>query len=66
MASKPLCLFMDRKTVMSKQPAALKMNFFIKDFFNKCDQNLQFPANLVIFTEETLNGKLHFLSSDLC
>ena len=26
--------------------------------------NLQFPANLVIFTEEILNGKLHFLGSD--
>ena len=25
--------------------------------------NLQFPANLVIFTEETLNGDLHFLCS---
>ena len=26
--------------------------------------NSQFPADLVIFTEETLNGKLHFLCSD--
>ena len=25
--------------------------------------NTQFPADLVIFTEETLNGKLHFLCS---
>ena len=24
---------------------------------------LQFPADLVTFTEETLNGKLHFLCS---
>ena len=30
------------------------MNFFMKDFFNKCDQ----------FTEEILNEKLHFLCSD--
>ena len=27
--------------------------------------NPQFPADLVTFTEETLNGKLHFLCSDL-
>ena len=26
---------------------------------------LQFPADLVTFTEEILNGKLHFLCSDL-
>ena len=26
--------------------------------------NLQFPADLVTFTEETLNEKHHFLSSD--
>ena len=27
--------------------------------------NPQFPAGLVTFTEEILNGKLHFLRSDL-
>ena len=37
-----------------------KMIFSIKDFFSKCDQ---FPANLVTFTEEILNGKPHFLCS---
>ena len=37
---------------------AQKMKFSIKDFFGKCDQ---FPADLVTFTEEILNGKLHFL-----
>ena len=26
--------------------------------------NLQFPADLVTFTEEILNGKLHFLCSE--
>ena len=31
------------------------MKFFIKDFFSKCDQ--------ITFTEEILNGKLHFLCS---
>ena len=38
---------------------AQKMKFFIKDFFSK------FPADLVAFTEEILNGKLHFLCSDI-
>ena len=33
-----------------------KNKFSIKDFFNKCDQ-------MVIFTEEILNGKLDFLCS---
>ena len=46
---------------------AQKMKFFIKDFFSKCDQirrpNPQFPADLVTFTEQTLNGKLHLLCS---
>ena len=32
--------------------------FSIKDFFSKCDQ-----TDLVTFTEEILNGKLHFLRS---
>ena len=36
---------------------AQKMKFPIKDFFGKCDQ---FPADLVTFPEEILNGKLHF------
>ena len=35
---------------------AQKMKFSIKDFFSKCDQ-----ADLVTFTEEILDGKLHFL-----
>ena len=48
-----------RKSIYNEQ----KMKFFIKDFFSKCDQIcsfLQFPADLVSFTENTLNGKLHF------
>ena len=40
---------------------AQKMKFSIKDFFSKCDQ---FPADLITFTEETLNGKLNFLCSE--
>ena len=35
---------------------AQKMRFSIKDLFSKCE-------NLVTFTEEILNGTLHFLSS---
>ena len=38
---------------------AQKMKFSIKDFFSKCDQ----IPDLVTFTEEILNGKLHFLCS---
>ena len=42
---------------------AQKMKFSIKDFFSKCDQILR-TAHLVKFTEEILDGKLHFLSSN--
>ena len=35
---------------------AQKMMFSIKDFFSKCDQ-------IHTFTEEILNGKLHFVCS---
>ena len=37
-----------------------KMKFFLKDFFSKCDQ-IRSNADSVTFTEEILNGKLHFL-----
>ena len=36
------------------------MKFSIKNFFSKCDQ-IKFPANLVTFTKDILNEKLHFL-----
>ena len=36
---------------------AQKMKFSIKDFFSKCDQ---IRSVLKKFTEEILNGKLHF------
>ena len=39
-----------------KQDTARKMKFPIKDFFSNRD--------LVTFTEEILNGKLHFLCSE--
>ena len=38
---------------------AKKMKFSINDFFSKCDET----ADLVKFTEEIFNGKLHFLCS---
>ena len=43
---------------------ARKMKFSIKVFFSKCDQirrKLRIWADLVTFTEEILNRKLHFL-----
>ena len=36
------------------------MKFSIRDLFSKCDH---IPVNLVTFTEEILNGTLHFLRS---
>ena len=53
---------------MQSNYTAQKMKFSIEDFFSKCDQIrsfLQFPADLVTFTEEILNGKPYFLCSDL-
>ena len=41
---------------------AQRMKFSIKDFFSKFDQ---IPSFLVTFTEEILNGKLHFLCSEI-
>ena len=39
------------------------MKFSIKDFFSKCDQIRSLLADLVTFTKEILNGKLHLLLS---
>ena len=39
---------------------AQKMKFSIKGLFSKCDQ----IVDLVTFTEEILDGKLHFLCSE--
>ena len=38
------------------------MKFSIKDLFSNCDE-IKFSANLVTFTKEFINGKLHFLCS---
>ena len=39
------------------------MKFSIKYFFSKCDQ-IRRKLDLVTFTEEILNGKLHSLCSE--
>ena len=39
------------------------MKFSMKDFFSKCDRIHRNLRNLVTFTAEVLNGKLHFLYS---
>ena len=51
----PSELVSPQQTILRK-----KMKFSIKDFFSKCDQ---IPSFLVMFTEEVLNEKLHFLCS---
>ena len=33
-------------------------------FYSECDQILQYTLDLVAYTEEILNGKLHFLCND--
>ena len=38
------------------------MKFSIKDLLCKCGQNLQEIAGVVTFTEEIVNGKLHFFA----
>ena len=45
-------------TRRSYHPTTQKMKFSIKDFFSIYDQNPQFQADLVTFTEEILNGLL--------
>ena len=59
--------FNDRNTrkicEIGKRFTTHKMKFFIKNIFSKCWSKLQETADLVTFTEEILNGKLHFLCS---
>ena len=40
------------------------MKFSITGFFSKCEQ-IRRIADLIIFTEEILNGKLHFFRREL-
>ena len=42
---------------------AQKVKFSIRDFFSKCDQIRRKLRIWSQFTEEILNGKLHFLCS---
>ena len=53
-----LSLSLWRKHFQTIRYTAQKMKFSIKDFFSKCDQ-----IYMTTFTEETFNGKLHFLCS---
>ena len=39
------------------------MKLSIKDFLQQMRPNMRFPVDLGSFTEEILNGKLHFLCS---
>ena len=48
-------------TSLVKIVTAQKMKFSFQDFFRKCHQT----AVLITFTEDILNGKLHFLRSEL-
>ena len=43
---------------------AQKVKFSIKDFFSNCDQ-IRRRLDLVTSTEEVLNGKFHFLYSEV-
>ena len=43
----------------------LQKNVFHKDFFSKYDEIHKETVDLVTFTEKILNGKLHFLCSDI-
>ena len=57
-----------KRTGFISRTTAQKMKFFIKDFFSadvtKSAGNRQETADLVTFTEEILNGKLHFLCDE--
>ena len=37
----------------------------MKDFFRKCDQIRRKTADVVTSTKEILNGKFHFMSSEI-
>ena len=49
---------------MERSGTAKIMKFSIKDFLINMSPNPQVPADMVTFTEEILNGKLHFLCSE--
>ena len=55
--------YLPLKDSIIDQNTAQKMKLSIKDFFSK-QLNLQQTADVVTFTEEILNGNLHFLCSE--
>ena len=63
----PFCSYWNLLSLINLEHATIetstaqKMKFSIKDFFSKYDQTRPpFSADLAIFSEEILNGKLHF------
>ena len=50
------------KLQCAQHSTSQRMKLSIKNFFSKFDQ-IRRPGDLVTFTEEILNGKLHFLGS---
>ena len=57
------CCFMRVCCVVNMRFTVLRTSF---GFFNDTAFRRKFPADLVTFTEEILNGKLHFLCSASC
>ena len=54
----------EAKQSKNERYTAPKMKFSIKDFFSKCDQIRKNTTDLITFTEEIVNGELHFLCSN--
>ena len=52
------------KGYLQKKRTTQKKKFYIKDFHGKCDQIPSF-LRIFTFTGEIINGKLHFLCSDV-
>ena len=52
-------------TTMPFAFTAQKIKFSVKDLYIKCDQICKFPCICSNLMKEILNGKLHFLCSDL-
>ena len=52
------------KGYLQKKRTTQKKKFYVKDFPGKCDQIPSF-LRIFTFTGEIINGKLHFLCSDV-
>ena len=55
----------DKFSLTTPHKSLYKKCFSIKDFFSKCDQIHRKLWILVTFTEEILNGKLHFCAVNI-